>query len=111
MRAVDQPDGDYIFGPADGGEPVRKADGVGLTRDGSALASGVMGLDHGVRTLHQQAGIPLHLAIQMASLTPARILGLDHDYGSLQVGKVADVVVWNRQLQVEQVYIDGQRVW
>lgn len=111
MRAVDQPDGDYIFGPADGGEPVRKADGVGLTRDGSALASGVMGLDHGVRTLHRQAGIPLHLAMQMASLTPARILGLERDYGSLQVGKIADVVVWNRQLQVEQVYIDGQRVW
>ncbi|MER3417405.1 MAG: N-acetylglucosamine-6-phosphate deacetylase [Gemmataceae bacterium] len=111
MRAVDQPDGEYIFGPIECGQPVRKADGVGLTREGTALASGVMGLDHGVRTLHVQAGIPLHHAMHMASLTPARILGLERVCGSLEVGKYADIVVWNRNLQVEQVYIAGQRVW
>lgn len=111
MRAVDQPDGHYMFGPQEAGVPVRKADGVGLTADGIALASGVMGLDHAIQTLHFVAHIPLHHAIEMASLTPARILGLDHLYGSLQPGKVADIVVWNQQLQVQQVYIDGQRVW
>ena len=111
MRAVDQPDGEYVFGPQEGGEPVRKADGVGLTCDGTALASGVTGLDHAVRTLHQQAAIPLHHAMQMASLTPACILGLQRDHGSLEPGKIADLVVWNRHLQVEQVYIEGRRVW
>ncbi|MCS7270812.1 MAG: N-acetylglucosamine-6-phosphate deacetylase [Gemmataceae bacterium] len=111
MRAVDQPDGEYVFGPQDAGEPVRKADGVGLTRDGSALASGVMGLDHAIRVLHLQAGIPLPQAIHMATLTPARILGVDDAFGSLQPGKRADLVVWNRHLQVEQVYVDGQRLW
>lgn len=111
MRAVDQPDGDYVFGPHDSGEPVRKADGVGLTRDGTALASGVMGLDHAIRTLHFHAGIPLHDAVRMASLTPARILGLDRFYGSLEPGKAADVVVWDRSLQVQQVYLDGRRLW
>ena len=29
-RALDMPDGEYVFGPLDGGEPIRKADGVGL---------------------------------------------------------------------------------
>src|SRR5207253_10778079 len=52
MRAVDLPDGEYWFGAEGSGERVRKMDGVGVTTDGLALASGVMGMDHAVRTMH-----------------------------------------------------------
>ena len=45
-RALDMPDGEYIFGPLDGGEPILRRDGVGLMPDGKALASGVVGMDH-----------------------------------------------------------------
>src|SRR5262249_6149693 len=45
MRALDRPDGEYTFGPLDGGEPVRRLDNVGVTLDGKALAYGVLGLD------------------------------------------------------------------
>src|SRR5206468_1928772 len=38
-RALDRPDGPYLFGPADGGEPFIKHEGVGLMPDGKALAS------------------------------------------------------------------------
>jgi N-acetylglucosamine-6-phosphate deacetylase len=110
MRAVDCPDREYWFGPAEGGEKVRKVDGVGVTLDGTALASGVMGLDHCVRTFYQLTGAGLPEVVRMASLTPARILGIDHDYGSLEAGKRADLVVLDRDLQVEQVYIEGRRV-
>ncbi|MDB5306857.1 MAG: N-acetylglucosamine-6-phosphate deacetylase [Gemmataceae bacterium] len=110
MRAVDLPDGEYWFGPDGAGERVRKMDGVGVTPDGTALASGVMGMDHGVRTMHQLAGVPLPEAVRMASLTPARILGIDRDTGSLEVGKRADLVVLDSDLNVKQVYIGGLRV-
>ena len=86
MRALDMPDGQYIFGPRDGGEPVLRRDGVGVTLDGKSLASGVTGLDHAVRTFHYLTGVPLPQVIRMASLTPARILGLDSDIGSLATG-------------------------
>lgn len=46
----------------------------------------------------------------MASLTPARILGLDQECGSLEVGKRADLVVLDRELTVQRVYIGGRRV-
>ena len=49
-RALDMPDGEYLFGPLDGGEPIVRRDGVGIMPDGQALASGVMGMDHMVRT-------------------------------------------------------------
>jgi N-acetylglucosamine-6-phosphate deacetylase len=110
MRGVDMPDGEYWFGPEGTGERVRKLDGVGVTVDGTALASGATGLDHGVRTMHKSAGVPLPEAVRMASLTPARILGIDRDVGSLEVGKRADLVVLDADLNVKQVYIGGQRV-
>jgi N-acetylglucosamine-6-phosphate deacetylase len=110
MRAVDLPDGEYWFGPAGTGERVRKMDGVGITLEGTSLASGAMGMDHCVRTMHTTAGVPLPEAVRMASLTPARILGVEADIGSLEAGKRADLVVLDAELNVKQVYIGGQRV-
>jgi N-acetylglucosamine-6-phosphate deacetylase len=110
MRAVDMPDGEYWFGPAGTGERVRKFDGVGVTVDGTALASGAMGMDQCVRTMHRDARVPLPEVVRMASLTPARILGVDDQVGSLETGKRADVVVLDTELNVKQVYVSGQRV-
>jgi len=109
MRAVDLPDGEYWFGPEGRGEKVRKMDGVGVTVEGTALASGVMGMDHAVRTMHRQAGVPLPHAVRMASLTPARILNIDADLGSIEIGKRADLVVMDADLNVRQVYLGGSR--
>ena len=108
-RALDMPDGEYVFGPRDGGEPIIRRDGVGLMTDGQALASGVMGMDHMLRTFHRLTGAPLVETIRMATLTPARIAGWDHEIGSLAVGKRADVVVMDRELKMSDVYCDGRK--
>jgi N-acetylglucosamine-6-phosphate deacetylase len=108
MRALDRPDGEYVFGPLDGGEPVRKLDGVGLTLDGKALASGVMGLDHCLRTFIAATGVSIPEAARMASLTPARIAGMDHEIGTLEVGKRADLVLTDAALNVRAVYVGGR---
>ena len=110
MRAVDLPDGEYWFGPEGRGERVRKMDGVGVTLDGLALASGATGMDHTVRTMHRSAGVPLPETIRMASLTPARILGIDSDVGSIEVGKRADFVMMDADLNVRQVWIGGEKI-
>jgi N-acetylglucosamine-6-phosphate deacetylase len=109
-RALDMPDGEYMFGPLDGGEPIVRRDGVGLMRDGRALASGVMGMDHMVRTFHRLADLPLVETVRMASLTPARIAGHDREIGSFDVGKRADLLVLDRELAIQAVFRDGVRV-
>jgi N-acetylglucosamine-6-phosphate deacetylase len=106
-RALDMPDGAYVFGPHDGGEPILRRDGVGIMPDGKALASGVVGMDHCVRTFHRLTGVPLVETVRMASLTPARIAGHDGDLGSIAPGKRADLVVLDRTLQVVAVYVSG----
>jgi N-acetylglucosamine-6-phosphate deacetylase len=109
-RALDRPDGEYIFGPRNGGERILRRDGVGVMPDGSALASGVMGMDHALRTFRQLTGVPLVESVRMASLTPARIAGWDDTIGSLVPGKRADLVVLDQAFNVRQVYVEGRRV-
>lgn len=106
-RALDMPDGSYIFGPRDGGEPILRQDNVGVMPDGKSLASGVVGMIEAVRTFHRLTCVPLVETIRMASLTPARIAGADHEVGSIAVGKRADLLVLDRGLNVKQVYVGG----
>jgi N-acetylglucosamine-6-phosphate deacetylase len=110
-RALDMPDGPYLIGPLDGGEPMIKSDGVGLLPSGVALASSVVGMDHCVRTFHQLTGVPLETVVRMASLTPARIAGFDRELGSIAVGKRADLLVLDHEMSVRTVYRDGHRIW
>jgi N-acetylglucosamine-6-phosphate deacetylase len=110
-RALDMPDGNYMIGPLDGGEPFIKADNVGLLPSGVALASSVAGVDHCVRTFHELTHVSLETVVRMASLTPARIAGFDRELGSIAVGKRADLLVLDRELNVRRVYRDGHRIW
>jgi len=109
-RALDKPDGEYIFGPQDGGEPILRRDDVGIMPDGQSLASGVMGMDHMVRTFRRLTGVGLPEVVRMASLTPARIAGWDHEIGSIAPGKRADLVALDSQLNVRRVFIAGEEV-
>jgi N-acetylglucosamine-6-phosphate deacetylase len=109
-RALDQPDGEYLFGPLDGGEPIVRRDGVGLMPDGQALASGVVGMDACVRMFHQLTGVALPEVVRMASLTPARIIGQEGVRGSIEVGKQADLIVLDRRLEVQRVFRAGQQI-
>lgn len=109
-RALDMPDGEYIFGPIDGGERIVRRDGVGVMPDGQALASGVVGMDECVRTFHRLTGVPLPEVVRMASLTPARIAGCDTEIGSIAPGKRADLVVLDADLRVREVYVAGDRL-
>jgi N-acetylglucosamine-6-phosphate deacetylase len=109
-RALDMPDGPYLFGSCEDGEPILRRDGVGVMPDGTALASGVMGMDHAVRTFHQRTGGWLVEVVRMATLTPVKIAGHERERGSLSAGKDADLVVLSPELEVRGVFIQGERV-
>jgi N-acetylglucosamine-6-phosphate deacetylase len=102
------PDGEYMFGPLIGGEPILRRDDVGIMPDGKALASGVQGMDHMVRTFARLTGRPLPDVIRMASLTPARIIKRDHEVGSIERGKFADLLLLDQELNVVSVMVGGE---
>jgi N-acetylglucosamine-6-phosphate deacetylase len=107
-RALDQPPGMYTFGPLDGGEAFYSDGTVGLLPDSTNLASSVRGMDFMVRHMHQQVGLDLPTAVRMASLTPAMIIGLPDEIGSLAVGKRADLLFLDAELEITRVFVDGE---
>ena len=109
-RALDRPPGTYIFGPLDGGETFYNDGEVGLLPGSPDLASSVRGMDFMVRHMHQQVGLSLPAAIRMASLTPAAILGVQDDIGSLEPGKRADLVFLDAGLRTRRVFVGGEEV-
>src|SRR4051812_6923919 len=109
-RAMDQPPGDYLFGPLDGGEPIYSDGEVGLMPDRQSLASSIRGMDFMVRHMVKVARVDLPTAVRMATLTPARIAGVERELGSLEVGKRADLVVLDEGLNVTEVFVEGVRL-
>ena len=85
-------------------------DGVCKLADRSALAGSVATMDRLIRTVVQNAEIPLEDAIRMASETPARIMGVYDRKGSLQRGKDADLMVLDKDLNVRAVWAMGKLV-
>ncbi len=111
MRAASLPPGDSILGPLDNGLKVLVEDGVAKLPDRTAFAGSVATADRLVRTITQQAHVPLLDAVKMASTTPARIMGQQDSLGSLTVGKVADVVLFDENIDVSMTIIDGKVVY
>ena len=109
-RALDRPPGTYTFGPLDGGEAFYSDGSVGLLPDSVNLASSVRGMDFMVRHMHQQVGLDLPTAVRMATLTPATIIGLQDEIGSLAAGKRADLLLLDGELNVTSVFLDGEAV-
>jgi len=66
----------------------------------------------------RRAGMPItpEHAIGWLTLNPARSMGIEKQTGSLEVGKMGDVVIWNGSpfssyALAEKVYIDGHQVY
>ena len=78
--------------------------------DRSALAGSIATMDRLVRTMVRKAEIPLADAIRMTSETPAKIMGVYDRKGSLQKGKDADIVLYDRDLNVRAVWAMGKIV-
>lgn len=85
-------------------------DGVCKLSDRSAIAGSIATMDRLIRTMVQQAEIPLEDAVRMASETPARIMGIYDRKGSLDKGKDADVIIMDENLELKGVWSMGREV-
>ncbi|MDD4879315.1 MAG: N-acetylglucosamine-6-phosphate deacetylase [Candidatus Omnitrophica bacterium] len=74
------------------------------------LAGSVIGLNDAVRNMMKFTGVSLPGAVGMASLNPARVLGVEKRKGSLSVGKDADVVIFDKDLKIKHTIIKG-KIW
>ena len=84
-------------------------DGVCKLADHSSLAGSLATMDRLVQTM-VKAGVPFADAIRMASETPAKLIGVDDRKGTLQKGKDADILIFDRNLNLRAVWSMGVQV-
>ncbi|MFD1215429.1 N-acetylglucosamine-6-phosphate deacetylase [Microbulbifer celer] len=99
-------DGRYKLGKME----INLEAGVARTDSGS-LAGSTLTLERAAANLHQLAGIEFRDAIHMASLSPAKFLGIDHYTGSIAEGKSADFAALNEQGAVEATFVAGRPIF
>jgi N-acetylglucosamine-6-phosphate deacetylase len=74
------------------------------------IAGSILTMDKAVRNIQDFAGASLIDAAFMASTTPAKILKLDRETGSIEAGKDGDIVLVNEAGEVQMTLIKGEVV-
>ena len=105
MAAAGLGDGTYSLV----GHPVTVKDGVAREADGTIAGSSVT-LDTCVRNMNQKVGASLPDAVKMASLNPARAMGLADRYGQLAVGQDANLIVIDESVNIHLTMVQGRIV-
>lgn len=109
MRASGLGPGEYSV--AGQSAMVEEGGGVAITPDGKAFAGSISTVLQCLRHVTQTVGLSLRDALQMATLTPARIHGLHGLVGQLTKGAYADVLILDRAtLDLRLVMLGGQVV-
>jgi len=90
----------FKLGSLEKGQDVKVKDDIAMLMDETAFAGSVASGDRLVRTMVKTAGLPIHDAVYMITATPAKLLGIDSRKGSIEVGKDADIVVFDENINI-----------
>ncbi|MGG1658428.1 N-acetylglucosamine-6-phosphate deacetylase [Brevibacillus sp. NRS-1366] len=106
MRAAAMGEGKYDLG----GQEVHVHDNQAKLTDGT-LAGSILTLNRAVGNMVTLSGVPLPEAVEMASHTPATILGMGERKGRLAAGYDADIAVLDERFDVTMTYVAGNNVY
>jgi N-acetylglucosamine-6-phosphate deacetylase len=102
MRACGLADGEYDLG----GQIVTVV-GRSATIDNGSLAGSVTNLADCMRRTIEY-GVPFSAALKAATINPAKSIGIDKEVGSLTIGKRADILILEQDLQLKQIIHGGK---
>lgn len=106
MHATGCEDGPYVFGGMD----IRVTDGIARTLDGT-LAGSTLLLRNAIRNFVRFTGAPLEIAVRLATINPAKVAGIDKVTGTIEVGKRADLVVLDNDMEIIYTFSKGRKVY
>ncbi|TKY84362.1 N-acetylglucosamine-6-phosphate deacetylase [Pectobacterium polonicum] len=92
------------------GKTIYYRDGICVDEHGT-LSGSALTMIEAVRNSVEHAGIALDEAIRMATLYPARAIGVDKQLGSIESGKVANLTVFDRDYHILKTFVNGNPVW
>lgn len=103
MRAKGLPDGDYELG----GQPVKVKNDRAVLEDGT-LAGSILKMHDGAKQMLQLEGVKLRNIVEMASVNPAKQIGIYDQKGSITLGKDADILLVDDDLNIKYTICRGK---
>lgn len=100
------------------GKIIRQSNGVTAVLEDHIMklesrdvfAGSIATMDTLVRNMIELAKVPLYSAVKMATLTPARVIGIDGVKGKLAEGYDADMVLFDQNINVKKVILAGNLI-
>ena len=105
IMGMGAPGGEYQLG----GRPIMVQNGASRFEDGG-IAGSAMSVGKGVKNLARWLDLGLPQIVQMATFNPARVIGEESRKGSLEVGKDADIIICDQELNVQMAMVRGRVV-
>ncbi|HFI0355745.1 N-acetylglucosamine-6-phosphate deacetylase [Streptococcus suis] len=84
-------------------------DGTARLKDSGSLAGSILELIQAVQHVVEWGLVDLPDAIRMASLTPAKSVGIDHVCGQIAEGRAADFILVDDKGELQATYLNGQK--
>ena len=106
LRSTGMPDGIYDLG----GQKVKKEGKRCTLVEGGNLAGSVSNVFDCMKTAVQLMKIPFKKAILASTINPAKSLGVEKELGSISVGKRADYLILDNDLNLKAVYQSGREI-
>lgn len=107
ISSAGMPDGQYDLG----GLPVIVKDGIARLEDGVTLAGSSLTMIRAFRYILDNTGLAIHEVSRLASGNAAERLGMADRIGSIAVGKQANLVWTNEELDINQTWVNGHSVY
>ena len=96
---------EFIFA----GKTIYYRNGLCVDENGT-LSGSALTMIEGVRNLVEHVNIALDEALRMATLYPARAMGVAHRLGSIEAGKAANLTAFTRDYKIIKTIVNGNEV-
>ncbi|MCE0800046.1 N-acetylglucosamine-6-phosphate deacetylase [Buttiauxella sp. A2-C1_F] len=96
---------EFIFA----GKTIYYRDGLCVDENGT-LSGSALTMIEGVCNLVEHAGIALDEVLRMATLYPARAMGVEQQLGTIEAGKVANLTTFTRDFKITKTFVNGNEV-
>lgn len=93
-----------------GGQKVIVDSSSAKLEDGT-LAGSILKLNEAVKNIQSNTSYCLRDVVNMASINQARAVGIDDRLGSIKKGKIGDLIIFDKEINVLKTIIDGKVVF
>jgi len=93
-----------------GGQEVVVNDNSARLSNGT-LAGSILDLNSAIKNMVKYTDLKIYEAITMASLSPAKVIGIEDKKGSIKQGKDADIIIFDENFTIYTTIVEGKVVF